>query len=252
MIDVEHRDGVAMVRLANGKVNAVDLELLQDIARTMRGLDDAPAVVMTGHDRAFSAGVDLGRVLDGGAAYLAAFLPALTEALLAVFDCPRPAVAAVNGHALAGGCVLALACDLRIMSGGTIGLTELPVGVPFPVAALEIVRHAAGAAADALVLTGRTVEPATALTLGLAHHVTSEADLLDEAVRRAGELAAIPPAVYASTKERLHRPTRERITRWADVDDPGVLATWSSPEAMESIRRFLDRLRARPRAVAGT
>ncbi len=140
MIDVTDRNGIALVGLDHGKVNALDLELLQAITATMGDMADARAVVITGAGRAFSAGVDLRRVVDGGAEYVREFLPALSEALLSVFDCPRPVVAAINGHAIAGGCVLAAATDVRLMSAGTIGLTELLVGVPFPVAALEIVR----------------------------------------------------------------------------------------------------------------
>ena len=73
----------------------------------------------------FSAGVDLRALADGGAEYAGRFVAALSEAFLAVFDHPAPVVAAINGHAIAGGCVLAMCADVRLMSGGTIGLTEL-------------------------------------------------------------------------------------------------------------------------------
>ena len=156
---VEECDGVAVVRLDDGKVNALDLELLTAISATMARLVDVPAVVLTGAGTVFSAGVDLRRIVEGGPAHVREFLPELSRAFLAVFDHPRPVVAAVNGHALAGGCVLAAACDVRLMSGGRIGLTELLVGVPFPVAPLEIMRFAVGPAVAGLALTGRTDGP---------------------------------------------------------------------------------------------
>ena len=102
MIEVEVVDGIGNVRLAHGKVNALDLELCQAIAETMRGLDtgDVRAVVLTGTGRAFSAGVDLHRIVAGGTGYVAEYLPALVSAFRAVFDLGKP-VAALNGHAIA-------------------------------------------------------------------------------------------------------------------------------------------------------
>src|SRR4051812_6094777 len=129
----------------------------------MRALTSAGAIVLTGAGRAFSAGVDLRRIVEGGVPYAEEFLPALSDAFLAVFDCPRPVVAAINGHALAGGCVIAAAADLRLMSGGTIGLTELLVGVQFPTVPLEIARHAFGPRAARLALTAEPYDADQAL-----------------------------------------------------------------------------------------
>ena len=147
MLDVEQRSGVAVVRLSHGKVNALDLDLLRAITAALAGLDESAAVVITGTGTAFSAGVDLQRIVAGGPAYIQEFLPALSEAFLAIFDHPGPVLAAINGHAIAGGCVIAAACDVRVMSAGKIGLAELSVGVPFPTSAMEIFRHVAGPAA---------------------------------------------------------------------------------------------------------
>jgi enoyl-CoA hydratase/carnithine racemase len=221
--------------------------MLVAIADTMRGLADRAAVVLTGTGTVFSAGVDLRRIVEGGPEYVARFLPALTDALLAVFDHPRPVVAAVNGHAIAGGCVLAAACDVRLMSGGTIGLTELSVGVPFPLAVLEIVRTVVGPAAARLALTAETLTPEEAYRIGLVDAVVPAPDLLDEAVRRAGALAAFPADAYALTKRQLHRPARQAIDRWRAVDEPRVTEVWQSPQTRAAVGGYLDGL-ARRRA----
>jgi enoyl-CoA hydratase len=245
VIDIEYRDRVALVTLNHGKVNALDLELLRAVSDTFRaGLSEAGAVVLTGAGRAFSAGVDLRRIVDGGAAYTREFLPALVDAFLAVFDCPKPVVAAINGHAIAGGCVFAAACDLRLMSGGTIGLTELRVGVPFPVSALEIVGNATGAA-QVMALTGRTVDVDHALSIGLVHERVEPDRLLDEAVAQAGSLAAITPEVYAFTKRQLHKTARDRIDARAPIEDADVLRRWSSAEAHAEIGAYLASLAKR-------
>lgn len=242
MISVEDHDGVAVVRLDHGKVNALDLELLTAITATMSRLADAPAVVLTGARTVFSAGVDLRRVADGGPAYVREFLPALSQAFLAVFDHPGPLIAAVNGHALAGGCVLAAACDLRLMSGGTIGLTELLVGVPFPVTPLEIMRFAVGPEVAGLALTGRTMGPDEASRMGLVDAVVEPGELLPEAVRRAAALARIPAAAYALTKEQLHRFTRQRIEELRPAEDRRAAGLWESDEARVAVVQYLDRL----------
>lgn len=242
MIRVDRQGDVAVVGLEHGKVNALDIELLRAISETMHDLGSAGAVVLTGDGRAFSAGVDLRRLVGGGTAYAEEFLPALSDAFLAVFDCPRPVVAAVNGHAIAGGCIFAAAADVRVMSAGTIGLTELLVGVQFPTVPLEIARYAFGSTASRLALTGQTFGVDEAFRLGLVDEVVSPDRLLTTALSRADALAQIPAHVFAATKEQLHRPTRQRIDERRAIDDVAATAVWTADETLAGITSFLDRL----------
>src|SRR3979409_1823825 len=161
---VELADGVTTVRIDHPPVNAFDLGLVDDAIATVRGIQGP--IVLTGVGTCFSAGVDLRAIMDGGADYNDRYLAALSEAFLAVFDHPAPVVAAINGHAIAGGCVFAMCADLRLMSAGTIGLTELAVGAPFPVAALEICRFAMGTSATRAALQATTIDVDTALARG--------------------------------------------------------------------------------------
>jgi enoyl-CoA hydratase len=242
VIETTDEHGIAVLRLHHGPVNALDLELLAALPEALAAVDDAAAVVLTGTGRCLSAGVDLKRIVAGGPGYVADFLPALSTAVLALFDHPRPTVAAVNGHALAGGCVLAAACDVRLMSAGTIGLTELLAGVPFPTVPLEVMRHVTGPATGSLVLTGATMDAAAARALGLVDEVVAPEELLATALARASGLAAAPAEVYALSKAQLHRPARERITANQPVDDPRVLELWSAPATHDRLRTFLESL----------
>jgi enoyl-CoA hydratase len=238
------KDGeVAVLTLNHGPVNALDLELLTALPEALASVGDAP-VVLTGAGRCFSAGVDLKRIVDGGVPYVEEFLPALSTAAQALFDHPRPVVAAVNGHALAGGCVLAAACDVRLMSGGTIGLTELLAGVPFPTVPLEIMRHAVGPAVSRLVLTAQRLDPVEAHRIGLVDEIVTDG-LVAAAVERAAALAATPVAVYALAKRQLRAPALTRIAALRDVDDPGVAALWAADGTRAFLRDFLARLAAR-------
>ena len=250
MLDVEQRSGVSVLRLRHGKVNALDLELLHAITAALGAVDEHAAVVITGTGTAFSAGVDLHRVVTGGPAYVREFLPALTEAFLAIFDHPGPVLAAINGHAIAGGCVIAAACDMRVMSQGRIGLAELSVGVPFPVAALEIMRYAAGPAASRLVLAAELLTPAQAQAIGLIHGIEEPAALLESVLGQAQRMAQTPAGVYAVSKRQLQQPARDRITARSGAD-ADVLATWSSAATQAAISGYLDTLKRRPRSSPG-
>src|SRR5262249_12232253 len=145
MIERSQHEGVLTLRLAHGKASALDVELLDALLGELNGAgEDVRAVILTGTGSIFSAGGDLFRVTRGGADYVRRCLPLLSRFLRTLFTFPRPVVAAVNGHAIAGGCVIVLACDTRLMAEGTgtIGVPELVVGVPFPTSALEVVRFA--------------------------------------------------------------------------------------------------------------
>ena len=243
MLTTEDRGDVTVVRIEHGRVGAMDAELLHALTDTVTASDRT--LVLTGTGSAFSAGVDLRRILDGGRPYTEEFLVALSRMFRAVFDHPRPTVAAVNGHAIAGGCVLALACDVRLMSGGRIGLAELAVGVPFPTSALEIVRHALGINAGRAVLRAETVGPEQALALGMVDEVVPADELLPRALALAAELAARSPVSYRLAKARLHRPADEAIAATTAEDDAAVLAGWTSDDTRRRIEAALEALTRR-------
>lgn len=241
MLHVQQRAGVTVLRMEHGKVNVLDLELLTLLAETMDGLTDA-AVVLTGTGSSFSAGVDLRRIVNSDARHTDAFLSALSRALLAVFRHPRPVVAAMNGHAIAGGCVLAAAADARLMSGGSIGLTELRVGVPFPTAAVEIVRYAVGSATHPLAMFAELLDPQQAHAMGLVHRLCPPGRLLEDAVEWAGRLAAIAPETFALTKRQLHAPAETLIAERTERDDADVRRQWTDTGGRAGMASFLEGL----------
>jgi enoyl-CoA hydratase len=236
---VEAIDGVSLVRFDHPPVNALNLDLLDDLIVTMRGIDGP--VVIAGAGRCFSAGVDLRAIVDGGAEYADRFMTALSAAFLAVFDHPAPVVAAINGHAIAGGCVFAMAADVRLMAAGTIGLTELAVGAMFPMSAVEICRHAMGPSVTQAALGAGTVDVSTAAALGWVDEVVTAGELLPRATALAGELSQFAPAAYAMTKEQLHRPARTAIDAGWEIDDI-VRASWMSEETHARIAAYLESL----------
>jgi enoyl-CoA hydratase/carnithine racemase len=232
-------DGVTIVRFDHPPVNALDLDLLKVIVASMRNVEGP--VVITGAGRCFSAGVDLRGLVDGGAEYAERFVTALSEAFLAVFDHPAPVIAAINGHAIAGGCVFAMCADVRLMSTGTMGLTELAVGVPFPVAALEICRFAMGTSATRAALQAKTIDADTALARGWVDAVVPNDDLIAQAIATARELGDYSPAAYAATKRQLHQPTRSAIDAGVAIDEK-VRARWMMEETRSRVAAFVEAL----------
>ena len=247
MITSETVGDVTVLRVGHGKVNALDVELLDALAAAMDDVSGTGrAVVLTGNGRVFCAGVDLTRVLDGGAEYAGRLIPALHRAFMAIFTYRRPVVAAIDGAAIAGGCIIAAACDHRLMADGParIGATELLVGVPFPVAPLEILHHACGHRSGDLVLRARQLDVAEAVSVGLVHRAVPPERLVDEAISVAAELGALPEQAYAMAKQRLQAATRERIERDAPMVDPEVAGIWGSEPTAQRIADQLARLRA--------
>jgi enoyl-CoA hydratase len=242
MIERDTIDGVELVRMDHGRVNALDVELLTTLADTFDTLGRAAApLVLTGTGGAFSAGVDLRRIV-AGEAKLDGFLAVLSRAFIAIFDYPGPTIAAINGHAIAGGYVLAAACDHRIAADGDarLGLSELQVGVPFPTEAIEIVRHAVGTQVAArLVLTAELVDAAEAARIGLVDELVPADALEATAVARAKARAALGADAYGLAKRQLQRPVRAQIAAALGEDEPIVLDLWTRPAAHDRMRAFL-------------
>lgn len=239
MLNIYDAAGVRVVELNHGKVNALDLDILQAIIDAFHNAPVDRPFVLTGAGRAFCAGVDLRRIAESDRGYVRDFLAALSEAFLAVFDHRGPVVAAINGSAIAGGCVLAAACDRRVMSQGMIGLAELAVGVPFPTVALEIMRGLLGPRTPDMTLAARRLSADEALAIGLVDEVAPADELLTRAIRSAETLGGLPTGVFSFTKRQLQRPVRERIATARDADDATMESLWLSESVRSGITEYM-------------
>jgi enoyl-CoA hydratase/carnithine racemase len=198
-------DGVALVRLQNGKVNSLSSELLRQLRAVADGLgvDPPGAVVVTGSERIFAAGADISEF--GGPAEAREIGALFLEALDAVAAIPRMVIAAVSGPALGGGCELALACDLRIAGDNArFGQPEILLGIiPGGGGTQRLARLVGPAKAKDLVLSGRQVRAGEALAMGLVDEVVPTDEVLDRARARAAELARGALAAQAMAKRAI-------------------------------------------------
>jgi enoyl-CoA hydratase/carnithine racemase len=246
VIASETIDGIAVLTMQHGNANALDIAFCTALTNRFAALRtaDANAIVLTGTGKIFSAGVDLKRLSQGGAAYARDFLPWLHRLYETIFFHPKPVVAAVNGHAIAGGCILAACTDRRIMARetGRIGVTELLVGVPFPALAFEILRFAMPARVlPEVTYSGATYATDAAHNRGWIDEIAEPAELMEDAVAVAKELAEVSPAAFAQTKAQMRAPVAERFAVSGAVIDKTVTDIWCAPETLARVREYVER-----------
>lgn len=216
-----------------GALSVATMRALRDQLRRAAG----EPLLLRGAGRAFSAGLDLGEVTSLEGAAQIDLLTVLDELVLDLFTYPGPTVAWVNGHAIAGGCILALACDHRVASHHPqvrIGLSEVALGVAFPPGPLAIIRHrVAPPFLDEVVLGARLYNPSEALARGLVDELAGDEG--DRARSCLETLAGSPPAAYARAKSML----RGDLAAAARAARAGILAAdlgfWSGPALKERV-----------------
>lgn len=248
MLDVEERDQIAVVRLRHGRVNALDLELSRALDNVLRSMpaNGIRGVVLTSALPVFCAGVDIVRLAAEPASYADEFLRVSSAALRTLFTLPVPTVAAINGAAIAGGCILACACDHRIVANSApVGITELAIGIAIPSISLAIATHALGPGADEKLFEGRVYLAAEALAAGIASRVVAPGDEVPTAFEHALGRARIPSEVYRITKLQLLQPALALATSTACLDDT-VLANWTEPDTVRRLQQHLSRGRDDP------
>jgi enoyl-CoA hydratase len=247
MIESANFDGVAVLTMQHGKANALDIDFCNALTDRFAALRtaDSKAVVLAGTGRIFSTGVDLKRLSAGGAAYVRDFLPSLHRLYETIFFHPKPVVAAINGHAIAGGCILACCADRRLMArdAGRIGVTELLVGVPFPALAFEILRFAVPARVlPEVTYSGATYATDAALDRGWVDELAEPAELIEDAIAVALELAEISPAAFAQTKAQMRGPVAERFAIGGAITDKAVTDIWCAGETLARVRDYVERM----------
>lgn len=238
-------EDIGLIRIEHGKANAIDGTLLNFLEHELdRALDSGKkAVVLTGRDSFFSAGLNL-KELPEKREEMAVFLDRFEEAMRKLLEFPLPLVAAVNGHAIAGGCILASTADLRIGAQGDyrIGVSEVSLGIVFPASAFEVMRHVLAAERTTEVLLGgKLLTPEEAVEAGILHRVVPAENLLGEAEALARELGDKPALAFQHSKLALRAPMLERIEATREEARGLFLSSWFSPEVVQRRKDVLAR-----------
>ena len=243
MYKVEHHpEHVALLRMDDGKVNAMGPAMLRGFPEAWRKTEDARAVVIAGNAKAFCAGLDLKTLPTLDESQLVGFADDLLACFRAVNDDPRPVIAAVEGPAIAGGAILALCADVRIVGpGARMGVTEVPVGVPFPEPLFALLRSQLPVTEHAPAILQGAVRTGQALVdAGWAHKLAQHA--APDAARLAAELGAHSRVAYSAAKRGL----RGDVTRaFASFDAKSWVRELRRPESQAALARTFEKLAKR-------
>ncbi|MGD8376570.1 MAG: enoyl-CoA hydratase/isomerase family protein [Acidobacteriota bacterium] len=241
---LEREGDLATITLQRGKVNAIDAEAIRDLQETfdiVRADDTLRGAVLTGAGAFFSFGFDIPTFLPLPPEPFTAFLTGFTAFYRDLFLFPKPVVAALNGHTVAGGCMLALACDRRVMAAGKakIGLNEITFGATAFAGSVEVLRAVVGHRnAERVVLTGAMFLGEEAVELGLVDRVVDPEDLVHAAGKEAEELASKDPAAYRSLKRLLRGPVAERMRAEEEASIREFVEIWYSPSTRHQMKRI--------------
>jgi enoyl-CoA hydratase len=247
-ISIDRHDEVAVVRLNRPPANAFCLELGRDLETVLDAdaVRNAGALVLTGTGRFFSGGLDLKRVPTYSAREQRDFLGVLNRGIGRLYTWPAPVVGAINGHAVAGAFVVALATDYRIgpLGDAQFGLTEARVGIPFPAVPM-IILHAECSPQDVRysALYARTFGPDEAQRRGMLDELQPPEQVLPRALEVARDLASMPADSYRRIKRQIRQVGIAQVEEaLASGADP-MLESWLSAASREASAAWLGRPR---------
>lgn len=238
---IERHGPLAVLRLDKPRGNAIDEALVTDLlaaAPELQADDVAGVLLASAHPKLFCPGLDLVSLLEYDRPAMQRFMDAFSSAMLALFALPKPVVAAVSGHAVAGGCILALTADVRLLRrGAQIGLNEVKVGVPLPWAVALMLRAQVPAAAlTRVALLGRNFSDQEAVAAGLADQVLEPEGFEAACLEQLEEFADKDARAVATTKRYLRAAVLAEMRARDRELQPEWLDAWFSDATRERIR----------------
>lgn len=236
------------LRLNRPPVNALSPDLLKFLADEIRRSPNqgARALVLSGREGMFSAGLDVPVLIELERERLGRALAVFFDAIEALAASAVPVAAAITGHSPAGGAVLALCCDWRVMAEGdfTIGLSEVRIGIPIPRVVAELATYAVGRrVGERLCVCGELLSPAQALEVGFVDELAPVGEVVPAALRWCEHMIEAPPLAFAETRARLRRGLIESIQSHVKEDVRLFTDQWFQPELQTAMRDLVARLK---------
>ena len=254
-VNVDLQGAVAVLTIDRPKaLNALNPEVLADLKAAFEGLDQNPVrcVVLTGAgDKSFVAGADIGSMSTMTRAEGEAFGKLGNDIFLMIESFPLPVIAAVNGFALGGGCELAMSCDIRICSDNAMfGQPEVGLGITPGFGGTQRLPRIVGLGmAKQLLYTARNIDAAEALRIGLVNAVIPQAELLDAALKMAGQIAKNAPIAVRACKQAVNEGMQVSIDKAVEIEEKLFGGCFETHDQVEGMACFLSREKPKPKAV---
>jgi enoyl-CoA hydratase/carnithine racemase len=248
MIDVIEHGSIREIRLARPPVNALSPEFLVAIreAVTRAPEEGAEAIVLSGQPGMFSSGLDVPVLIQLDRDGLAGAVRELFAAMHALAACPVPVAAAITGHSPAGGAVLAMHCDWRVMADGDfgIGLTEVQVGIPLPRSIAEVAALVVGRRrAEEICTAGLLMTPVRALEVGFVDRLAPIDEVVPVALEWCRGLLTLPRSAMSRTRSLFRAEVAETIRSFGEDSVADFGEQWFRPEVYDELRRLVERLK---------
>lgn len=250
---IDEEQGVVVVKMASNKFNIMndtfftDLNNAFDLIESQHG--NKP-VVLTSVGSVFSAGIDLNHCIpifeSGDTKAIQSWYDTFRNSILRIFEIEVPIIGAINGHAIAGGLILALCCDMRfaVNADAKFGLNEITVGFPMPSAFAEVVKHSIGSRrAEEMIFRGILYGPDEALKLGVFHDVTVKDRLMDIAIGHASEFKDDNIYAYSIAKKAMRGDAFHKIQKASESLDRDIAVSLASEKTVGRLRQVLESLK---------
>lgn len=250
-INVTIKDRLAIITLNRGKSNSINREMVIELTDMLTNIENDTnigGVIITGRDNFFSAGLDLIELYDYNEEEAKSFWYLFLNFTAKITAFKKPIVAAVNGHSPAGGCVIALACDARVMAEGKyiIGLNEVPVGIIVPNCIFSLYSFWLGKAhASRSLLEGKLFNPEEALAIGLIDELVNSESILTAAERRVRKYMAFESTTWSHSKINIRRELIEVTSADQSADLNLMLKQWWAPSTRAILKTVIDSLQKR-------
>ncbi|OGO27233.1 MAG: hypothetical protein A2Z16_02840 [Chloroflexi bacterium RBG_16_54_18] len=247
-IRVQRHERIVVVSLLKGVINAIDGSLVEQLSGALSAAEKDPdvqgIVLSSSNDKFFSIGFDIPQLYNLSRDEFVSFYRSFNALCIQLYSLPKPSVAAITGHAIAVGCILALCCDRRIIAEGRklMGLNEIKLGVPVPFVAECIVRQLVSSRhARGILETGAFYQPEQLLQMGLVDAIEPAGQVLERAVETVQSYETIPPGAYAAIKQSRVEEVKEQVTAKLDERNRIFIECWYSPAARHLLQKAMEK-----------